>query len=162
MNKLLIALAFILSLGAGAWAMTETKTECVEFEGVEFCETTTVIHVGDKEVPIDDPWSLFDSIGNSKAEKISLWDIYKMPPFITELANQLKITEDELIEVLGHSGDPAWAALYELTRIYEGTKKELVSQGVSNQDLDRLFQKIIKEITDDIREQLKDFEGTRI
>ena len=151
----------VLLMGSTAWAMTETRTECVEFQGIELCETKTFLKVGEKEVPIEDPWELLNSIGNSEAEKIGFWDIYKYPPFLTELARQLKLTEDEVILALKDE-DPSWMALYELTQIYKDAKGILSDKGVDRATIDKLFNMIIMSITNDIKMQLKDFEGEKI
>ena len=162
MRLLAKGLIIIGLLMAGAYAaFAEEKNICVKFNGVEYCETTTVIKIGEKEVPVDDPLSLLNSIGNAQVEKISLWDVYKYPPVISELARQLKVTEDMLIYEL-KDADASWMALYELTQIYDKTSKELRGQHVDAATLDKLFQLILDDIIANIKDQLKAYNGVEV
>lgn len=161
MRLLSLVIAFVLSVGLGAYALAENKTTCVEFNGIQYCETTTVIKIGEKEIPVDDPFALLNSAKSSKAEKIALWDVYKYPDVITELARQVMMTEDELIYYL-RDADPAWMALYELTQIYDEAANNLKGKNVDALTIDKLFNNILADITMNIRDQLKDYDGVAI
>ena len=150
-----LIVSLLLSLTVVA-AFAEEKIVCVSFAGIEHCESTTVIKIGDKEIPIDDPFAILNSIGNSEAEKVSLWNDYSYPPFLTELSKQLKITEDELIYEL-KDADSAWSTLYELVVNYDDLRASLKGE-TSDVTIKLLFDKVIESITDDIKEKLKDYE----
>ncbi len=157
--KLLKIVLITLGIMAGSlYALAEEKHICVEFNGVSYCEATTVIHIGDKEIPIHDPFSLLNSTKDSNVEKIGLWDAYKYPLVIKELAKQLSMSEDNLIIVL-KDADPNWKALHELVFKYEDIKSTLNSHSINSLDIDKLFMKIINQIATDIRVQLMEYEG---
>ena len=155
-----VVLILVALLVGSVVALAEEKTTCVEFNGVEFCETTTILKFGDKEVPVDDPFALLNSIGKSQVEKVGLWEVYKYPPVIVELASQVSMEEDDLIYYLRTAND-SWAALYELTEKYEELSAKVLR--LSNSDtVDKLFKHILDDITEDIKEQLKEFDGEEV
>ncbi len=159
MRNLLIALAVVIASVFAVVSLAEEKIVCIEFNGQQFCEAKTVIHIGDKDIPIDDPFSLLDSI--SGIDKVNFWAEYDYPRVISELARQLKMPEDELIYFL-RDADENWKALYELTTNYYDIKVELNKYNISNKNIDDLFEKIIKSISEDIKSQLKAYEGVNI
>ena len=161
MKHFLIGLLVIFGLMSGAFfAFAEEKTVCVEFEGIQYCESKTVLQFGEKEVPVNDPLALLNSIGSSQVEKIGLWEVYKYPPVIVELSSQLNMTEDKLIYTLRDAND-AWASLYHLVEMYPELSKKV--KIISNDStVHRLFSHIIEEITADIEEQLQPFAGSEV
>ena len=161
-TRLLISLlVFAGIMAASINVLAETKETCVEFNGVEYCETTTVIKIGDKEIPVDDPFALLNSTKNSQADKIALWDVYHYPPVIKELSRQLMVTEDELIYEL-RDADKAWMALYELTQVYDFLVEDLDGNNVDHATIDKLFKHILDDITMNIQEQLTAYDGEQV
>lgn len=161
-TRLLISLlAFIGLFFVSISVLAEEKVICVEFNGIEYCESTTVIKVGEREVPIDDPFALLNATKSSQAEKIALWDTYHYPPVIKELARQLMITEDELIFEL-RDADKAWMALYELTQVYDFLIKDLNGNNVDHATIDKLFEHILDDITANIMKQLTAYDGEEV
>lgn len=156
-----ILVALLLGVGVATIAFAETKETCVEFNGIQYCETTTVIKIGEREIPVDDPFALLNSSKTSQAEKIALWDTYKYPPVIAELARQLMVTEDELIYEL-KDADKAWMALYELTEKYDDLVKDLDRVNVDHSTIDKLFKHILADITMNIQEQLAEYDGEEV
>ena len=161
MKVITTAIAILLSLGIVMYASAETKEVCVEFNGISFCETATVIVIGEKEIPIDDPFSILKTLGNSDVMEISLWDDYEYPAFLVELSKQLRVTPDELIDILKDE-DPAWGSLHELVTNYDFLKRNLTGQGVDSSTIDKLFTVIVDSIASDIREQLSEFDGVQV
>lgn len=156
-----ILVAAVLSLGVAAVAFAEVKETCIEFNGVSFCETETVIHIGEHEVPVTNPFDLLNSTKSSEADKIGLWDHYEYPAVITELSKQLMMTEDDLIDFL-QDADPAWTALHELVTQYPSLVKSLKSSGVANVTIEKLFDHIVESINEDIRKQLTAYDGEQV
>ena len=161
MRNLLIILILLASSAFTVLSFAEEKVVCIEFNGQQFCEAKTVISIGDTSIPIDDPFSLLDSLTSNNIEKVNLWDNYKYPKFLTELAKQLKMTEDQLIIAL-KDADANWKALHELTMKYSEIKSQLSLQSVGGFDIDKLFTKIITSIAEDIKSQLEKYKGTNI
>ena len=151
----------MLVLTFGLLAVAEERTECVTFNGTEYCTTVTILKIGEVEVPLNDPLSALNAAKKNDVQKIGLWDHYKYPAIITELARQVNMTEDLLIMTLGNSGDPNWEALYELTMTYDQLSSNLLNQ-IGEQNVDRLFRSILNEITSDIIEQLSDYDGLQL
>ena len=153
MKLLKISLAFTVALLISLVALAEKHQECITFNGVEYCtEVQTVINIGSTVVPLSDPLSVLNAARGSDVKKIGLWDHYKMPEVVAEIARQVNLDPNELIDILAPQ-DSNWEALKELRDTYPLLASNLSSQ-ISSADLERLFRSILNEISQDIIEQL--------